>query len=131
MMSTILFHECQHTSNFEVMPRPGDIVWCRRCADYRTVEKALRVVRVRCQFRGCRYSRPYGDDRDSASRAASRHVMAHPQHHVAVIVDGETVETISQDAGQGMLPFESQVTARLRDNRAHQALLRRPMNPLT
>ena len=125
---------CKHRMHFSTAkPASGDQVYCRSCQAYRLVVRHIRALMVKC--RDCTYSANHGEDSLGAERAASRHVMKKPEHRVDLTVDGVVVQTVAQDAGQGVLPFATAVQERQAANRDHQGSLKtfhaRPVNPLT
>lgn len=93
---------CQHEASFIApAPRKGDIVYCRRCGDYRHVLSAEHEYTVKCD--SCRLGRRFGQDLGAARLVASRHVVLQPGHTVSVMNGERLQETVATSLEQGML----------------------------
>ena len=114
---------CGHSIQFPGSnPSIGDVVWCKLCNKGAVVESVVANYAGRCNT--CKYSRTYAT-LSEARRAASRHIMAHPLHKMVLRHEGKVIDTITQHAGQGSLPFDSELRDRLAKATEHQGSLRR------
>lgn len=122
---------CTHVTVFAVSPpRPGQSVYCRRCRAYADVIENASLLKVRC--RSCSYATVFAMESDDdyaavlsdSRRAASRHSLRRDHTVDIKRSDGSIVETVSNDEGQGQLPFSASLTDRIEGNRAHQQSLR-------
>lgn len=117
-----LILSCSHTVKYpKPSPVKGQVVYCRRCDDWFTVDGAPAAYRVRCA--GCSFARICGRDLGNARAIASKHAIK--RQHKVKVMDGEILhETIAEDPKE-TLPFESSVKERIEKNKEHQASLRR------
>ena len=97
---------CNYPLLFYPAPTVGDIVYCRRCEDYRDVVVSEREYSWVCPQ--CRnYRKQYGADRRGAIRGASKHAQAFT-HVVDVYKGPSKVDTIGRHTGQ--LTIESTIS---------------------
>ena len=73
---------CNHTIQFYPPPRPGDEVYCRRCADYRICRDVVKSWRYSCRTKDCTAGNHYGTDVNAAIAAGVRHLRRFPKHNV-------------------------------------------------
>lgn len=71
---------CMHDVYYDPPPKEEDIVYCRRCGDYRGVTVASAEWIIRDADSG--WTRRYGTDEVEARRGAAQHVMRYPTHTV-------------------------------------------------
>lgn len=77
--------ECSHELYFRSYPpKKMERVWCPRCGDMRAVEVTAAEFRIKC--RGCRLSRPFGRDEESAKLLGARH--HNKRGHTVQLFDG-------------------------------------------
>ena len=124
-MSVEVMLSCTHSVQFKQTdhpPKRGESIYCGRCVDWQTVVSGADIYRARC--RDCKLHRRNMHKLETARRAASNHVMKRATHRVDVF-NGDTLElTITQDEGQGELPFDGEVRDRLAFVAEHQGRLR-------
>lgn len=75
---------CGHEVWFNPPPEPTDIVYCRRCADWRGVTLASVEWFVRCVDCTTSWTRRYGADEMAARVSAAKHAMRYRTHTVAL-----------------------------------------------
>lgn len=82
---------CHHVVGFTLPPKPGEVVYCRHCADYRNVVSEPSKNRIRCDT--CTVAKLFGTDTLAARDTATGHVTRYPSHVVTVTTPGgeETV----------------------------------------
>jgi len=88
---------CGHTNLFYPVPRLNELVYCRRCGDYRVVTGIMRQWWWHCPK--CRFSKRHGTDQDGCVRKATAHYrrLCHP---VQLKWGDNTVEIIGPDPAQ-------------------------------
>jgi hypothetical protein len=76
---------------YSPQPAVGDLVLCSRHRDSSCTVLTIAggIWAARCQWSGCRYSRTFGADRQSAVGAAGRHADKHPGHTVEISRGGD------------------------------------------
>lgn len=121
---------CHHRPSFRearTAPAVGESIYCTRCTDYQQVVVSKTNHRVRC--RDCQLSGKDIANLDTARRKASRHVMKRATHRVDIFDGDKKVETITQDKGQGELPYDSVIADSLAFVSEHQRVLREALLP--
>lgn len=84
----VVLTPCLHIATFKPVAKTGDVVWCRRCSDYRTVGHMFVEWRARCTTGRCVYSRGYGEDEHRARVGAVAHARKFASH-VVVVMHGQ------------------------------------------
>lgn len=112
---------CGHKAYFRsAPPEQGAEQYCMRCQDYTFVITDIHdQYRYKCDE--CVAGRKFGEDKDQASRAGSRHSLKYG--HIVSIKKGDTTIT-TIGVGAAKLPFQSQVEERRSFTRGHQQGLR-------
>lgn len=87
--------ECLHTQSYAPPPQNGDVLYCRRCADYRPVIADVLNWHAKCSQ--CHMGRYYGANESEARRCATRHV--HRFSHVVEVAPyaGAEPELVGND----------------------------------
>lgn len=79
---------CLHHMDFNPIPTVGDVLYCRRCAEYQQCLVTIAEWYIKCNEKACRVKHRYGADEHRARRIAVRHVYKYPSHVVTVYRDG-------------------------------------------
>lgn len=85
---------CKHSIEFIPPPKKGDYVYCRWCTEYRIVEGAAELYRMRCAT--CHKTWNYGADRSAAYRACIRHLKKWQNHLTRVTNNGVIEQEITE-----------------------------------
>lgn len=115
---------CNHEALFESpFPVFGDIVYCRRCRDYKVMQSLQQPYSIRCDH--CTLSRTFGEDLLRAERTAGKHVAKYSQAVVTIRKAGHVVGEVKQDEGQlSVLPeVQTERERRREESRVHQRSL--------
>src|SRR5688500_13311550 len=110
--------DCKHTVDFEQSQVPGvdEDVYCRQCQRMRTVKEISQHYRITCS--GCKYSRSFGRDLESAKLAASRHVTKMSTHKVSLKDGPKLVQVYTIHSGGIMADMLTSIAPQ------HQQILR-------
>lgn len=94
---------CHHVALYNApYPKHNDIVYCRRCADYRTVVGQWFQFYNLCNR--CRLNLSYGRDMNAARVGARKHLARYPTHTVSIRRALEVVEVVTWQGIQPTLP---------------------------
>jgi hypothetical protein len=110
---------CKHTVLYIVEPMPDDVVYCRRCAGYRTVEVIVTDYNYRCET--CKHVKRYGEQGIRQATIGARGHLARNPGHKVVIRQGDHVMS---GVGEQTEPYLDQNGAWLADHPEHQGGLR-------
>lgn len=77
---------CLHTLQFQKpIPRPGELVWCKLCDQYKKSVVPPESYRVECRDCTRAPTKDYGRAVITAELAADKHAGKHPGHRVKVM----------------------------------------------
>ena len=102
MVGFIADLSCKHKALYNPSPEVNEIVFCRRCNDYRAVLRVGKAWRMRCNT--CSRTYEYGADQGRIRRVAVRHLRLFADHDVWVMGGDEEAEQITS-VGQVPLPI--------------------------
>ena len=85
--------DCGHRSVLVPYPRPADLVYCIRCADYRYVS-FVRGWWAKCKTPTCSYHTAYSKNRDRTAERVKRHAT-NREHVIHLFFGTELSEVIN------------------------------------
>lgn len=98
-----LLGTCQHIQEYRPPPKVGDMVFCRKCHEYRPVLLLQSEHRAKC--RSCNYSRQFGRAMWAADKAARKHGDA--KGHTVDRYDGTTLQWTYSPGGPEQLSIDN------------------------
>lgn len=84
---------CKHDVYYDPPPKDEDVVYCRRCCDYRGVSIVSAEWIIRDADSG--WTKRYGTDENEARRGAVQHAMRYPTHTVRLWHGGQLLAEIN------------------------------------
>jgi hypothetical protein len=93
---TVVVFECLHTQVFAFHPpKAGELVWCPKCGDYKSVATAPHDFYVDCAH--CTFHKRYGNAEITAETAAIKHAARRAGHRVVITDSGEEVRVFHHE----------------------------------